>query len=85
MIDFRNAEYVKLRLVPDTDFAQMLSPLLTPGEEILSSCRSIRDGIVFTSKRMITINIQGVTGLPPCPTAGFVLVSSLFRRNSGRF
>ena len=62
MIDFQNASYLKLKLVHDSDFAGMISPLLIPGEQIIQSFRGIRDGIVFTNKRIIAINIQGITG-----------------------
>ena len=36
--------------------------MFAPGEEIIQSFRGIRDGVVFTNKRIITINVQGITG-----------------------
>ncbi len=62
MVDFNNPNFLKLRRVDDKDFANLLAPMLVSGEEILSSYRNIRDGVVFTNKRLISINIQGVTG-----------------------
>lgn len=62
MIDFNNASFVKLRPVNDNAFEKMVAPILVSGEEIVRSFQSIRDGVVFTSKRIITINIQGITG-----------------------
>jgi hypothetical protein len=62
MIDFQNAKYIKLRPVSDNEFMEIISPMLIPGEEIVQSFRGIRDGVVFTSKRLFAINIQGVTG-----------------------
>ena len=62
MIDFQNASYIKLRPVADKTFADILSPLVVPGEVLLGSFQSVRDGVVFTNKRIITINMQGLTG-----------------------
>ncbi len=62
MIDFQNATFLKLRAVSNDDYAELIAPLLTANEYILSSYRSIRDGVVFTNKRAISINVQGVTG-----------------------
>lgn len=62
MIDFNNASFVKLRPVNDNAFEKMVSPILVSGEEIVRSFQSIRDGVVFTNLRIITINIQGITG-----------------------
>ena len=62
MIDFQNAAYLKLKPVNDSDFAGMITPMFVPGEQIIQSFRGIRDGIVFTHKRIIAINVQGITG-----------------------
>ncbi len=32
------------------------------GERIVGAYKSIRDGVVFTNKRIIAINVQGITG-----------------------
>ena len=62
MINFTNASYVKLHLVPDDSFSELITPMFASGERILSSYQTIRDGVVFTDKRIIAINIQGITG-----------------------
>ena len=62
MIDFNNASHVKLRPVNDNAFEKMVAPILVSGEEIVRCFQSIRDGVVFTDKRIITINVQGLTG-----------------------
>ena len=36
--------------------------LLLPDERIEAAYQSIRDGLVFTDRRIIAINVQGVTG-----------------------
>ena len=62
MIDFKNASFMKLKPVPDSDFSSMILPMFIPGEEIIQSFRGIRDGVVFTNKRIFAINVQGLTG-----------------------
>lgn len=62
MIDFQNAAYLKLKIVDNQTFANMIQPMLIPNEKIMLSYKSIRDGVVFTSKRIIAINVQGLTG-----------------------
>ena len=62
MIDFTNAAFFKLKPVLDNNFSAMISPMFVPGEEIVQSFRGIRDGVVFTNKRIFAINVQGITG-----------------------
>ncbi len=62
MIDFTNKSIIKLSAVPTTTFEKMVSPLFIEGEVILSTFQSVRDGLVFTNKRIIAINVQGITG-----------------------
>ena len=62
MIDFQNASFMKLRPVSNNSFASIVTPMFVPGEEIIGTYQSIRDGVVFTNKRIITINAQGITG-----------------------
>ena len=62
MIDFNNASFVKLTPVPYKNYQDMIDPLLIGGEEVIATFQAMRDGIVFTNKRIISINVQGVTG-----------------------
>lgn len=62
MIDFNNASYLKLKPVPEQNFLPVIQPLLVPGETVIQAFQSIRDGVVFTTKRIFAINIQGLTG-----------------------
>jgi hypothetical protein len=41
---------------------QEFSPILIEGEELVSAYRIVRDMIVFTNKRLIIVDKQGVTG-----------------------
>ena len=62
MIDFQNAVFLKMRQVKLETFSGMIAPILLPGEKLLSAQQTIRDGVVFTDKRIIAINVQGITG-----------------------
>ncbi|MDR0951639.1 MAG: PH domain-containing protein [Oscillospiraceae bacterium] len=62
MIDFTNATFAKLKPVSDEDFAQLILPMFIDGERIIATFRGIRDGVVFTTSRIIAINVQGMTG-----------------------
>jgi hypothetical protein len=62
MIDFQNASIFKLKPVDNSTFDQLASPMFVDGERIISTYKGIRDGVVFTNKRIIAINVQGLTG-----------------------
>lgn len=62
MIDFKNAEFLKLKPVDNGTYASTIQPMFVNGEEIIASFRTIRDGVVFTTKRIFAINVQGITG-----------------------
>lgn len=62
MIDFNKSLIFKLQ--PDTtgNVAALVSDLLIEGESVIVSFVTIRDGISFTNKRIIAVNVQGLTG-----------------------
>ena len=62
MIDFSNAYFMKMKPTDNSTYSKMVEPLFVPGEFIIGCYQSIRDGIVFTDKRIIAINVQGLTG-----------------------
>ncbi|HCA04886.1 MAG TPA: cytoplasmic protein, partial [Ruminococcaceae bacterium] len=62
MIDFKNSSYLKLRQVKIQEFEDITAPLLVDGEHLAAAYKSVRDGVVFTNKRVISVNVQGVTG-----------------------
>lgn len=62
MIDFSNASFLKMKPVDDKAYANLISPMFTSDEFIIGTYQSIRDGVVFTNKRIIAINVQGLTG-----------------------
>lgn len=62
MIDFQNASFLKMRKVNNKEAGQNVLRLLVQNEGILSVYKGVRDYVVFTNKRVITVNVQGITG-----------------------
>mgnify|MGYP003380448453 CR=1 FL=1 len=62
MIDFKNAVFFKLKSTDDSAYGPMLTPMMIEGENIIASFKGVRDGVVFTNKRIFAINVQGFTG-----------------------
>ena len=62
MIDFNNAKYLKLHPVSPEKFLPVVRPILLGGEEIVACYQSVRDYLLFTTKRIISVNVQGLTG-----------------------
>ncbi|MDP5186127.1 MAG: PH domain-containing protein [Alishewanella sp.] len=60
MIDFNNKSVFKLK--QNSEFAEKVSALLLDNETVIDSYKSMRDGVVFTNKRIIAVNVQGITG-----------------------
>src|SRR4051794_22905741 len=62
MIDFSNGSVFKLSPASNGDIAPAVQPLVIPGEEIVACFKAVRDFVVFTNKRLIAVNVQGMTG-----------------------
>lgn len=62
MIDFNNASFLKLKPVDASAFESQLQPIFIEGETVISAFQSIRDYVVFTTKRIVAVNVQGITG-----------------------
>ncbi|BBY49768.1 hypothetical protein MARA_32360 [Mycolicibacterium arabiense] len=74
MIDFQSGGlFARLGPSDPRELAAELAPILVDGELVQLSFRGTRDSVVFTNKRLIAINVQGLTGksgiIRPCPTA----------------
>ena len=55
MFDFSNATFLKLQSAGNDFYSEMLDPILVVGEQIAYTYRSIREGVVFTNKRIIIV------------------------------
>ena len=64
MIDFENASFIRLSKtdINRSFHADLIDEMLLDDEEVFEIYTGLRDGIIFTNKRLITINVQGFTG-----------------------
>jgi hypothetical protein len=62
MINFTTGSLFKLSHCDPAEVAPQVSGLLLENEQILVAAKTIRDFVVFTDKRIIAVNIQGMTG-----------------------
>lgn len=62
MIDFKNSSFVKLKQTKPEAVMKDIEPLLINDELVIGAYKSIRDFVVFTNKRVISCNVQGLTG-----------------------
>ena len=79
MIDFQNCEYIKLKKINPNLVMDDIEPLLIERERVIGVYRAIRDYCVFTDKRIIAVNIQGIgkkkdfTSLPYAKITAFAV------------
>ena len=62
MIDFNNKSIIKLKQESSENAYKVVGNQLIDNEEIIAGFASIRDRVVFTNKRIISVNVQGLTG-----------------------
>lgn len=62
MIDFTNKNIIKLKPADIAEGQKSVGELLVDEENIVFTFVSMRDKLVFTNKRIISINVQGLTG-----------------------
>ena len=62
MIDFTNAKFLKLGAFDNDDATKKVADMLIDGESVFAAFKTVRDQVIFTNKRVIAINVQGLTG-----------------------
>lgn len=62
MIDFQSNALFKLTPISPNEMLAPIRSFLIDGESVLAVFRTIRDQVVFTNKRIIAANVQGLTG-----------------------
>lgn len=62
MIDFTNGALFKLKHIDPSEIDAQVRPLLIEGESLISAFKAVRDYVVFTDKRLIAVNVQGMSG-----------------------
>ena len=62
MIDFQESVLFKLEPIAVDQMLKPIGNFLLEDETVLAVFKTIRDQLVFTSKRIIAANVQGLTG-----------------------
>lgn len=62
MINFNKNSVWNLKPIDVSAVRSEVTGLLVSGEEIVCAFKTIRDQLVFTNKRIISIDVQGITG-----------------------
>ncbi|MBQ6207450.1 MAG: PH domain-containing protein [Oscillospiraceae bacterium] len=62
MINFNKNSVWNLKPIGLEEVREEVSALLISGESVISAFKTIRDQLVFTNKRIIAIDAQGLTG-----------------------
>jgi len=62
MIDFENGAVFKLKPIETSKAREDFHKFLIEGELIFAAFKTVRDQLVFTNKRVISANVQGITG-----------------------
>ena len=62
VIDFQSNALFKLTPISPNEMLAPIRSFLIDGESVLAVFKTIRDQVVFTNKRIIAANVQGLTG-----------------------
>ncbi len=62
-IDFVNKKIIKLKKEGIENGTQVVADLFVENEQVIASFASVRDKLVFTNGRIISVNVQGLTGM----------------------
>ena len=61
-ISFNSESVFNLHPIPLSEVQNDVRGLLVRGEECVLAFKTVRDQLVFTNKRIISIDVQGITG-----------------------
>ena len=62
MINFDQAQLFKLKPIGTDEVFEPIATFLIENEEVFAAFKTVRDQLVFTNKRIISANKQGLTG-----------------------
>ena len=57
-----DANLLNLKSVSASQIRPEINEFLVPGEEIIQCFQTVRDQVIFTTKRVFVVNVQGITG-----------------------
>ena len=62
MIDFANGAVFKLSPCNPEEIAPDIAPILVNSESFVATFKAMRDYVAMTNKRLIAVNVKGMTG-----------------------
>ena len=57
-----DANFLNLKEIAQKQVKSEVNNMLVTGENIIQCFQTVRDQVVFTDKRVIVVNVQGITG-----------------------
>ena len=61
MISFNKNSVFNLKPIDASEVRSEIGTFLIDGEEIVAAFKTVRDQVVFTNKRIISFDVQGLT------------------------
>lgn len=62
-MDFNSNSLFNLSKVSEDKINKNVSQLLIKGEEVIGVYKTVRDQVVFTDRRIVTVDVEGMTGV----------------------
>lgn len=62
MIDFNQNTFFKFKTADAEKGKKVVEELLIPEEQVLSAYRDVRDWVIFTDRRIVSVNVESMTG-----------------------
>jgi len=59
---FGDSNFMNLKAVTEGEIRQEVYALLVSREEIVCAYKTIRDQVIFTNRRILVVNVQGLVG-----------------------
>lgn len=63
MIEFNKDSIFNLKPIDPNSVRKDVRGLLIQGEDIIMAFKTIRDQLIFTNRRIIAVDVQGITGM----------------------
>ena len=61
-MEFRDKPMENLIRIQDKEICKNARALLLDGEQVVGAYKTVRDQVVFTTRRIIMVDMQGITG-----------------------
>ena len=57
-----DSNFMNLKEIPFNQIRQEVGGFMVEGEGVVAAFQTVRDQVIFTTKRIFVINVQGITG-----------------------